>query len=126
MPTVPADLLYSAEHEWVSGDAEPGSVVTVGITAYAAEALGDVVYAELPSVGDAVTAGQVCGELESTKAVSELYSPVTGTVTEINESAVASPDSINDEPYDAGWLFKVEVAEPADLMDAEAYADHTA
>lgn len=126
MAAVPANLLYSAEHEWVSGDAEAGSVVTVGITEYAAEALGDVVYAELPSVGDGVTAGQVCGELESTKAVSELYSPVTGTVTEVNESVAGAPGAISDDPFESGWLFKVEVSEEADLMDAEAYADHTA
>lgn len=75
MSSVPADLLYSSEHEWVGGDAEPGSVVTIGITEHAADALGDVVYVELPSVGDPVTAGEVCGELESSKAVSELYSP---------------------------------------------------
>jgi glycine cleavage system H protein len=124
MSSVPADLLYSAEHEWVAGDAEPGSVVTVGITDYAAKALGDVVYVELPSVGDKVTAGEVCGELESTKAVSELYSPVTGTVTAVNESLVSAPGTINDDPYEAGWILKVEVSEDADLMDADAYADH--
>lgn len=124
MSSVPADLLYSAEHEWVAGDAEPGSVVTVGITDYAAKALGDVVYVELPSVGDKVTAGEVCGELESTKAVSELYSPVTGTVTAVNESLQSAPGTINDDPYEAGWILKVEVSEDADLMDADAYADH--
>lgn len=126
MSSVPSDLLYSAEHEWVAGDAEPGSVVTVGITDYAANALGDVVYVELPSVGDKVTAGEVCGELESTKAVSELYSPVTGTVTAVNESLERSPGTINDEPYEGGWIFKVEVSEDTDLMDADAYADHIA
>ncbi len=124
MSSVPADLLYSAEHEWVAGDAEPGSVVTVGITDYAAKALGDVVYVEFPSVGDKVTAGEVCGELESTKAVSELYSPVTGTVTAVNESLQSAPGTINDDPYEAGWILKVEVSEDADLMDADAYADH--
>jgi len=124
MSSIPADLLYSAEHEWVAGDAEPGSVVTVGITDYAAKALGDVVYVELPSVGDKVTAGEVCGELESTKAVSELYSPVTGTVTAINEALEGAPGTINDDPYTAGWILKVEVSEDADLMDADSYADH--
>ncbi len=124
MSSVPSDLLYSSEHEWVAGDAEPGSVVTVGITDYAASALGDVVYVELPSVGDKVTAGEVCGELESTKAVSELYSPVSGTVTAVNEALAGAPGAINDEPYEAGWIFKVEVSEETDLMDADAYADH--
>ena len=124
MSFVPSDLLYSSEHEWVAGDAEPGSVVTVGITDYAAKALGDVVYVELPSVGDKGTAGDVCGELESTKAVSELYSPVSGTVTAVNESLTSAPGAINDDPYEAGWIFKVDVSEDADLMDADAYADH--
>jgi len=126
MSSVPADLLYSAEHEWVSGDVEPGSVVTVGITEHAAKALGDVVFAELPSVGDEVTAGEVCGELESSKAVSELYSPVSGTVTAVNEALSASPDAINDEPYESGWIFKVDVSEGIELLDSEAYADHIA
>lgn len=124
MSSVPSDLLYSAEHEWVAGDAEPGSVVTVGITDHASKALGDVVYVELPSVGDKVTAGEVCGELESSKAVSELYSPVTGTVTAVNEALASAPSAINDEPYESGWIFKAEVGEEADLMDADAYADH--
>lgn len=120
--SVPADLLYSAEHEWVEGDAEPGAEVTVGITQHAADALGDVVFVELPSVGDAVTAGQVAGELESSKAVSELYSPVTGTVTAVNEALRSNPSPINTEPYAAGWIFKVEVAEAPELLDADAYA----
>jgi glycine cleavage system H protein len=88
--------------------------------------LGDVVYAELPSVGDLVTAGEVCGELESSKAVSELYSPVTGTVTAVNEALRHGPGIINTEPYESGWIFKVEVGEDADLLDAEAYAEHIA
>jgi glycine cleavage system H protein len=126
MSAVPADLLYSAEHEWVLGDVEPGSVVTIGITDHAATALGDVVFVELPSVGDAVKAGEVCGELESSKAVSELYSPVTGTVTAINDALTSSPDVINDEPYEGGWIFKVEVSQDIELLDADAYADHIA
>ncbi len=126
MSSVPADLLYSAEHEWVAGDAEPGSVVTVGITEHAADALGDVVYVELPSVGDPVTAGEVCGELESSKAVSELFSPVTGTVTAVNTALAHGPGAINTEPYESGWIFKVEVTESAELLDADAYAKHIA
>ncbi len=126
MSLVPADLLYSTDHEWVAGDAEPGSVVTIGITEHAADALGDVVYVELPSVGDLVTAGEVCGELESSKAVSELYSPVTGTVTAVNEALRHGPGTINTEPYETGWIFKVEVSEDAELLDAEGYSEHIA
>ncbi len=126
MSSVPADLLYSTDHEWVGGDAEPGSVVTIGITEHAADALGDVVYVELPSVGDPVTAGEVCGELESSKAVSELFSPVTGTVTAVNEALRHAPGAINTEPYESGWIFKVDVSEDAELLDAEAYTEHIA
>jgi glycine cleavage system H protein len=126
MSSVPADLLYTAEHEWVSGDVEPGSVVTVGITDHAAKALGDVVFVELPSVGDTVTAGEVCGELESSKAVSELYSPVSGTVTAVNEALNDAPAAINDEPYETGWIFKVDVSEDIELLDSDAYTDHIA
>ena len=126
MSSVPADLLYSAEHEWVLGDVEPGSVVTIGITDHAANALGDVVFVELPSVGDEVKAGEVCGELESSKAVSELYSPVSGTVMAVNDALNSSPAAINDEPYEGGWIFKVDVSEDIELLDSDAYADHIA
>lgn len=123
MANIPDELKYSAEHEWVAGDAVVGAVVTVGITAHAAEALGDIVYAEPPAVGDTVTAGEVCGELESTKAVSELYSPVTGTVTEVNESLESAPESINTDAYGVGWIFKVEVTStPKTLIGPEAYS----
>ncbi|WP_430868077.1 glycine cleavage system protein GcvH [Demequina aurantiaca] len=123
MANIPDELQYSAEHEWVSGDPAVGAVVTVGITAHAADALGDIVYAEPPAVGDTVTAGQVCGELESTKAVSELFSPVTGKVTEINDALESAPESINADAYGAGWIFKVELsAEPTELMGSEAYS----
>ncbi|WP_084039076.1 glycine cleavage system protein GcvH [Demequina sp. NBRC 110053] len=124
MASIPEDLKYSKEHEWVSGDVAAGSVVTVGITAHAAEALGDVVFVEAPAVGSEVTAGAVCGELESTKAVSELYSPVTGTVTEVNAGLENAPEQINAEPYGDGWIFKVELSAGAeDLLDAAGYAD---
>lgn len=127
MANVPNDLVYSAEHEWVNGSVAEGEIVTVGITEHAADALGDVVYVEAPRVGDSVTEGQVCGELESSKAVSELYSPVTGTVVEVNESLSADPSSINTDAYGAGWIFKVEVtAASANLMDAAAYSAATA
>src|SRR5690625_4685339 len=105
--TTPTDRRYSAEHEWITVE---GATATVGITKYAADALGDVVYTELPEVGEDVTAGQVCGEIESTKSVSDLYSPVTGRVREVNEALADAPELVNDDPYGQGWLFKVEVA----------------
>ncbi|ELS56618.1 glycine cleavage system protein GcvH [Streptomyces sp. ISL-22] len=121
----PQQLRYSKEHEWLS-TAEDG-VATVGITEFAANALGDVVYAQLPEVGSTVTAGDTCGELESTKSVSDLYSPVTGEVTEINEDVVNDPSLVNSAPFEGGWLFKVRVTEePADLLSADEYDAHTA
>jgi glycine cleavage system H protein len=121
----PQQLRYSKEHEWLS-TAEDG-VATVGITEFAANALGDVVYAQLPEVGSTVTAGDTCGELESTKSVSDLYSPVTGEVTEINEDVVNDPALVNSAPFEGGWLFKVRVTEePADLLSADEYVAHTA
>ncbi|WP_200308335.1 glycine cleavage system protein GcvH [Streptomyces adelaidensis] len=121
----PQQLRYSKEHEWLSG-AEDG-VSTVGITEFAANALGDVVYAQLPEVGSTVTAGETCGELESTKSVSDLYSPVGGEITEINEDVVNDPSLVNTAPFEGGWLFKVRVAdEPDDLLSADEYSAHTA
>jgi glycine cleavage system H protein len=127
MADVPQDLQYSAEHEWVRGSVSSGETVTVGITAHAADALGDVVYVEAPRVGDAVTAGQVCGELESSKAVSELYSPVTGVVVAVNGALSNAPGAINTDPYGDGWIFTVQVSEagPA-LLDAAGYSAVTA
>ncbi|MEZ3180277.1 glycine cleavage system protein GcvH [Streptomyces pimonensis] len=116
----PTHLRYSKEHEWLSA-AEDG-VSTVGITEHAANALGDVVFVQLPEVGDSVTAGETCGELESTKSVSDLYSPVSGEITEINEEVVSTPALVNSDPFEAGWLFKVRVTdEPADLLTAAEY-----
>ncbi|MGW3950912.1 glycine cleavage system protein GcvH [Streptomyces sp. NPDC004752] len=121
----PQQLRYSKEHEWLSA-AEDG-VSTVGITEFAANALGDVVYAQLPEVGSTVTAGESCGELESTKSVSDLYSPVTGEVTEINEDVVDDPSLVNSAPFEGGWLFRVRVAaEPAELLSADEYVAFTA
>ncbi|MFJ5307933.1 glycine cleavage system protein GcvH [Streptomyces sp. NPDC088350] len=121
----PQQLRYSKEHEWLSV-AEDG-VSTVGITEFAANALGDVVYAQLPEVGSTVTAGESCGELESTKSVSDLYSPVGGEVTEINEDVVNDPSLVNSAPFEGGWLFKVRVAEePADLLSADEYTAFSA
>lgn len=121
MTVVKFALRYSAEHEWLN-DEDP---VRIGITDYAADQLGDVVFAELPEVGDTVTAGEVCGELESTKSVSELYSPVTGTIVEANDDVVQNPERINEDPYGAGWLFTVDVTEEGELLTAEQYAEQT-
>ncbi|MGV9556263.1 glycine cleavage system protein GcvH [Streptomyces sp. NPDC003401] len=116
----PQQLRYSKEHEWLSG-AEDG-VSTVGITEHAANALGDVVFVQLPEVGAAVTAGESCGELESTKSVSELYAPVTGEIAEVNQDVVDDPSLVNSEPFEGGWLFKVRVTdEPAELLSADEY-----
>ncbi|MEU7063145.1 MULTISPECIES: glycine cleavage system protein GcvH [unclassified Streptomyces] len=121
----PQQLRFSKEHEWLSA-AEDG-VSTVGITEFAANALGDVVYAQLPEVGDTVTAGETCGELESTKSVSDLYSPVTGEVVAANQDVVDDPSLVNSAPFEGGWLFKVRVTEePADLLSDAEYAKLTA
>lgn len=120
MSNVPANLQYSKEHEWV--DSSGGNKVKVGITDYAQGALGDIVYVQLPKVGDSVAEGKVCGEVESTKSVSEIYSPVTGTIVSINSSLDSAPETLNSDPYGAGWIFEVEVTTPSnDLMDAAAY-----
>jgi glycine cleavage system H protein len=112
------DLKYTAEHEWVDAD---GDVATVGITAYAASRLGDIVYVDLPAVGDEVTAGQVVGELESTKSVGELYAPVSGVVTEVNDELTASPEVVNSDPFGRGWLLRVQVTDTPELLDHDAY-----
>lgn len=120
--TVPEELQYTTEHEWVAID---GSVATVGITEHAAEALGDVVYVSPPAAGAKVTAGEACGEIESTKSVSDLYSPVDGEVTEVNADVEEDPGQINTDPYGAGWLFKVRLEDgaPGDLLSAEQYSE---
>lgn len=120
MSKVVAELKYSAEHEWVATDGSGPS--TIGISAVAADALGDIVYVDLPEVGSAVTAGETCGEVESTKSVSDLYAPVTGEVTEINPAVVDDPALINSDPYGSAWLFKVAVTEVGPLLSAEEYA----
>lgn len=118
MSAVRSGLKYSVEHEWI----DEGSPATVGVSEVAVDALGEVVYVELPEVGATVTAGEVCGEIESTKSTSELYSPATGDVVEVNEAAVADPAMINAEPYGSGWLFRVAVAELGPLQSPEEYA----
>jgi len=116
--SVPDDLQYTAEHEWVRLD---GDIATVGITQYAADALGDVVYVELPAVGAALTSGAIVGEVESTKSVGELYAPLDGEVVEDNQTVVDAPETINSDPYGAGWLVKLRVADPPALMTADEY-----
>ena len=121
----PQHLRYSKEHEWLT--TAEGGVSTVGITAHAADALGDVVYVQLPEVGDSVSAGEPCGELESTKSVSDLYSPVTGEITEINQDVVDDPALVNSAPFEGGWLFKVKTTEePGDLLSADEYTSFAA
>ena len=119
----PSHLKYTEEHEWLLVE---GDNATVGITAYAAEKLGDVVYVELPKVGSSVTAGTVVGEIESTKSVGELYAPASGTVTEINDSVVASPELVNEDPFGSGWLIKMSISDSPALLDADAYTALTA
>jgi len=124
MSSIPNELSYTKEHEWVSF---VDLTFTMGITDYAQAALGDIVYVQLPKVGEAVVAGKVCGEVESTKSVSDIYSPVTGTIVEINDALSNSPESINSDPYGAGWLAKIQVqAAPSDLLTAAQYAELTA
>jgi glycine cleavage system H protein len=118
---VPDDLQYTAEHEWVRAQ---GGTVRVGITDFAQDSLGDIVYVQLPEVGSAVTAGEPLGEVESTKSVSEIYAPVGGEVVARNDAVVEAPDTINTDPYGAGWLVEIRLAddsELAGLLDAAAY-----
>ncbi|HZI13190.1 MAG TPA: glycine cleavage system protein GcvH [Myxococcus sp.] len=120
---VPNDLKYTKEHEWARVQ---GKTVVVGVTQHAQESLGDVVYVELPKVGASVTAGKQFGVIESTKAVSELYSPLTGTVVKVNDALTDNPSTVNTDPYGAGWIIEVEVADTRqlnELMDAAAYND---
>ncbi|WP_029144530.1 glycine cleavage system protein GcvH [Microbacterium luticocti] len=111
-------LSYTAEHEWIDRD---GEIATVGITDYAADKLGDVVYVDLPAVGQAVTAGEVCGEIESTKSVGELYSPITGEVVEVNTALDDDPSVINSDAFGDGWLVKIRGTESVELLDRDAY-----
>ncbi|MGP9759012.1 glycine cleavage system protein GcvH [Corynebacterium sp. AOP12-C2-36] len=126
MTALPTDRLYSEEHEWVNATSvAAGDTVRVGITHIAAEALGEIVFVELPEVGTEVEAGEPYGEVESTKSVSDIYAPVSGEITAVNEGLEDNAGVINDDPYGAGWLYEVAVSEaPADgeLMDHEAYA----
>ncbi len=120
----PSDLRYSKDHEWlrVSADGKTGKV---GITDFAQQELGDIVYVELPTVGDDFARGDEFGTVEAVKTVSELYMPVSGTVTAVNEALEDAPELVNDDPYGEGWMIEIELANPdeaGDLMDADAYA----
>ena len=120
----PADLKYTVEHEWVRDPGTAEGSVRVGITDYAQDALGDIVYVSLPEVGTTVTAGESCGELESTKSVSDVYAPITGEVVARNDALDATPELVNSDAYGEGWLFEVELSDPGQLgglLDAAAY-----
>lgn len=119
--TVPAHLLYSRDHEWVAVN---GTRARIGITDYAQDALGDVVYVQAPAVGTTVSAGDTFSEVESTKSVSDIYAPVSGTVAAVNEALASAPDTLNSDPYGAGWICEIEMSNPADvegLLDAVGY-----
>jgi glycine cleavage system H protein len=118
---VPEELRYSSDHEWVSRD---GDVVRVGVTDYAQDALGDVVFVQVPAVGADVKVGNAFGEVESTKSVSDVYAPVSGTVVEVNEALADNPQALNEDPYGEGWICAIRMSDPTqldDLLDAEAY-----
>ena len=121
MSNIPSELQYTKEHEWVSPS---GAQLTyrMGITDYAQGALGDIVYVQMPRIGESVTADAVCGEVESTKSVSEIFAPVTGTVVAVNDALTDQPELINSQPYGAGWLIEITVEnEPVGLLSAEEY-----
>ncbi|MGA2433463.1 MAG: glycine cleavage system protein GcvH [Acidimicrobiales bacterium] len=118
---IPSDLRYSKDHEWAKAD---GAVVRIGITDYAQDALGDVVFVDLPKVGATLNAGEALGEVESTKSVSEIYAPVSGTVTAVNDSLTNSPESVNADPYGDGWICEITTTSGSEyetLLDAQRY-----
>src|ERR1039457_121878 len=122
---IPDDLRYSSDHEWARASDD---VVRVGITDYAQDALGDVVFVDLPKVGTAVSAGGAIGEVESTKSVSEIYAPVSGTVSAVNESLSSAPESVNSDPYGEGWICEITTSDGSDLdelLDAARYQSLT-
>ena len=118
MSEVRDNLVYTAEHEWVE---LAGGSCKIGITDYAQAALGDIVYVQIPKIGDAVEAGKACGEVESTKSVSDIFSPVTGTVSAINQQLDSAPELLNSDPYGAGWIFEVSSAQLGTNMSASEY-----
>lgn len=127
MSQIPADLKYTESHEWVRDDGD--GVVTIGITDHAQALLGDLVFVEVPEVGSGFTEGDACAVVESVKAASDVYAPLEGDVVEVNEELAASPELINDSPYEEGWIYKLKLTDPESinsLMDAESYADAAA
>ncbi len=126
MSQIPTHLKYTKDHEWISG---AGPIVRVGITDFAQSALGDIVYIQMPKLGEVVKANAVCGEVESTKSVSEIYAPLSGTVVNVNDALNANPEIINSDPYEAGWICEIELSsahEVDQLMSADDYAKITA
>jgi glycine cleavage system H protein len=120
----PDELQYTTEHEWVRQPGEAEGSVRIGITHYAQDALGDIVYVSLPEVGETVEAGSTCGELESTKSVSDVYAPISGEVVARNDALDATPELVNNDPYGGGWLFEIvpsEASQLSGLMDAASY-----
>ena len=116
--SIPANLQYTSEHEWIRVE---GSVAVVGITQYAADALGDIVYVDLPKAGTTISAGSIVGEAESTKSVGELFAPVSGDIVEANQAVSDAPELVNSDPYGAGWLFSVNFSSIGDVMSADDY-----
>lgn len=124
MSNIPADLMFTSSHEWVKDEGD--DTVTIGITDHAQELLGDLVFVELPEIGDVIETGGEAGVVESVKAASDIYSPVSGEVIEINEDLVDSPELVNEQPYDNGWIYKMKLNNASEieaLLDAEAYSD---
>lgn len=115
---IPSDRSYTADHEWIKFD---GDVARVGITAHAADALGDIVFVDPPQVGDELTAGEACGEIESTKSVSDLVAPASGEVVEVNDAVVDAPETVNADPYEQGWIYALRVSSQGQTLDAAAY-----
>lgn len=124
MANIPEDLRYSEEHEWLRPTSEH---ITIGITDHAQGQMGDIVFIELPEIGDEITRGEAFGTVESTKAVSELFAPISGKIVEINDTLIDAPEAINEDPYGDGWMVRVEPSDPSDLdemMTAETYQEH--
>jgi glycine cleavage system H protein len=120
MADVPQDLHYTSDHEWVKID---GDIITVGITRYAADALGDVVYVDHPAVGSSHAKGAIVGEVESTKSVGEIFAPAAGDIVEVNQIVADTPETINADPYGDGWLFQMRTNDVDGLLDAAAYSE---
>jgi glycine cleavage system H protein len=125
MSSIPAELQYTKEHEWVAQTSTAGTI-RMGITDFAQGALGDIVYVQMPKVGDLVVADKVCGEVESTKSVSEIFAPVSGTITAVNDALVNTPELVNSQPYGDGWLAEISLSDtPTGLLSAAEYGQIT-